>query len=298
MKIINEQNEIINFQNIAKNIKPNPGEIPSVQNLDIYGESIPVIGDISGDHIIYLDFNKRFNLPERIKQAELENKIEIFQKLMSLRNKAGILIADVSGHSITDFLLNAMLHQAFLIGVSYELNIYGEISTNLFETINQRFYQSSGVDKFITMLYGEINSQGDFRFISAAHPLPVIFSNEYNKLVNISNLNLTTFPPIGTFPSESDIEGKISNSILGYKEKYIVNTLNVIGSGDILILFTDGFTDQQNGEYNYISDRIETVLQKIKYLSAREIFMSIKKDFKEICSLQDDDATLIIIKKL
>ena len=298
MQIFNEKDEIINFQKIAKNIIPHPGEIPAIKGLDIYGETISLLGDVCGDHIIYVDFAKRFNLDERINRAELTDKMEVSKRLKQLKNRAGILLSDVSGHSITDSLLNAMLHQAFLVGASYELSTYGEITIDLFETINQRFYQSSSIDKFITMIYGEIENNGDFRFISAAHPLPLIFSTEYNRIVNIDNLNLINFPPIDTLPSESDIDGKDIKSLLGYKKRYSVNTLNVMGQGDILLLFTDGFTEQKNGELNYTLHRLEKQLIKTKHLSAKDIFYSIKEDFYYYCGDPDDDATIIIIKKL
>lgn len=297
MYIENDMDEIINFQHIARNIKPSPGEIPSVNGLDIYGETISLLGDVGGDHIIFMDFSKRFNLDERIKRSELTDKIEVGNKLKQLKNKSGILLSDVSGHSITDSLLNAMLHQAFLVGASYELSNYGEITVDLFETINQRFYQSSSIDKYITMIYGEIQNNGDFRFISAGHPLPLIFSNEFNRIVNIDNLHLTNFPPIGMLPSESDIDGKIAKSLLGYKQKYSVNTLNVMGRGDILVLFTDGFSEQKNGEMNYIGDRLEKQLTISKHLSAKDIFYDVKEDFMKYCGTPDDDATMIMIKK-
>lgn len=297
MRVPDDKNEIINFQKIAKNINPDPGDIPAIPGLDIYGETISLFGDVSGDHIIYMDFVKRFNIDDRIKQAEKENRIEVSSKLKQLKNKAAILLSDVSGHSITDSLLNAMLHQAFLVGASYELSIYGEMTIDLFERINQRFYQSSAIDKFITLIYGEIENNGDFRFISAAHPLPLIFSNEFNRIVDISNVKLINFPPIGTLPSKTDIDGKMDIGIIGYKERYSINTLNVMGKGDILLLFTDGFTEQQNGELNYTSQRLENQLIRTKHLSAKEIVKGIKKDFKAFISNPDDDATMIVIKK-
>ena len=55
-----------------------------------------------------------------------------------------------------------MLHQAFLVGAGYELTLNGEITIDLFEAINQRFHQSSSVDKFITMIYGEVRNDGEF----------------------------------------------------------------------------------------------------------------------------------------
>ena len=176
-------------------------------------------------------------------------------------------------------------------------SIYGEITADLFETINQRFYKSSSIDKYITMIYGEIQDNGDFRFISAGHPLPLIFSNEYNKIVNIDNLKLVNSTPIGTQPSQSDIDENNTKSILGFKHKYSVNTLNLMSPGDILILFTDGFSEQKNGELNYIADSLEKQLTKSKHLPVKEIFFKVKEDFISYCGAPDDDATMILIKK-
>jgi serine phosphatase RsbU (regulator of sigma subunit) len=298
MQIIDDRNEIINFQKLAKNINPSPGEIPEINGLDIYGETIPLSGEVCGDHIIYVDFVKRFNLGERIKCAESDGKKEAVIKLNELRNKAGILLSDVSGHSITDSLLNAMLHQAFLVGASYELTIYGEITLDLFETVNQRFHQASGIDKFITLIYGEIQNDGEFKFISAAHPLPLVFSNEFNRIVHIDSHNFINFVPIGTLPSETDIDNKNIKSIFGYKTKYSLNNLNVMGKGDILLLFTDGFTEQRDGELNYVKDGLEQQLIITKHLPAKEIFFRIKEDFVNYRGTPYDDATLILIKRI
>ena len=71
-----------------------------------------------------------------------------------------------------------------------------------------------------------------------------------------------------------------------------------MGRGDILILFTDGFTEQQNGELNYTTFRLEKNLRVFKHFSAKETFQSIKEDFKAYCNFPDDDATMIIIKKI
>ncbi len=297
MQNIDERSEILNFQRIAKNIIPSPGEIPEITGLDIYGETIPLSGEVCGDHIIYVDFARRFNLPERIRRAETAGRIDIVNKLRGLKDKAGIMLSDVSGHSITDHLLNAMLHQAFLVGASYELTMFGEITIDLFETINQRFHQSSSIDKFLTLIYGEIQNDGRFSFISAAHPLPLVFSNEFNRIVNIDNHNFINFVPIGTLPSEADVDSVQTKSIFGYKTKYSLNSINVMGKGDILLLFSDGFTEQNGGEQNYTKDRLEQKLILTKHLSAREIFNEIKADFSAYCRSRDDDATMILIKR-
>ena len=290
-------NELINFQNIAKKINPHPGDLPSLPGIDIYGESIFLNGDIGGDHITFIDFNKRFDIETRIQNAIKNGREEVANKLQETRRKAGILLADAAGHSATDAMLTAMLHQAFLIGARYELKLYGTITTYLFENINTRFYNSSSIDKYITMIYGEIDQNGEFRFISAAHPLPVVFSNEYNHFVDIHHDRMETYLPIGTLPSEVDLDLKKNKTLYGYKPKYSINQINIMGQGDILILFTDGLTDENYGEKNYVTERLEDTLRKVKHGSAKEIFNHIKEDFFSYIEKQSDDVTFIVIKK-
>ena len=94
-----------------------------------------------GDHIIYIDFNQRYDMPRRIAEAEAEGREHVAEHLRECCHRAGILLADVSGHKATDALIAAMMHQAFLLGAYYELDRYGEITTKLFEHLNQRFYR-------------------------------------------------------------------------------------------------------------------------------------------------------------
>ena len=93
--------------------------------------------------------------------------------LQGCQHKAGIAVIDVAGHRMTDALLAAMLHQAFLLGAIYELDRSGQITRRLFENLNTRFYQSSGTHKYVSMIYGEISEDAKFRFLSAGVPFPV-----------------------------------------------------------------------------------------------------------------------------
>ncbi|MCH8010820.1 MAG: serine/threonine-protein phosphatase [Candidatus Marinimicrobia bacterium] len=288
--------ELENFQRLAKELIPPFGEIPKLNNIDIYGESIPLNGVVGGDHIIFVDFNQRFDLESRIKQAEEMGKDDIKEKLLRNQNRAGILIADVSGHSITDAYLAGRLHDAFLTGILYELDRYGEVTTRLFEMLNTRFFESSSLDKFITLIYGEISENGKFRFITAGHPPPLVFSNQYNNFVKLSKGRLLTFPPIGMFPSTADIDKKRHFSNIGYKQKYTVNELNLLDAGDIILLYTDGLSEHQNKNSEYFPNQLVEMLKISKHLSAQDIFHQLKKDILQFAP-QTDDICYIVIKK-
>src|SRR5262245_34877983 len=135
------KDELENFQEIAKFLKPSAGEIPELEGVDIDGVSMPRNGTIGGDHLIYIDFKKRYDLDARIAAALAAGRDDVASKLAENKHRAGILLADVAGHRITDALVAAMLHQAFLLGSYYELEMFGEITTKLFEHIKTRFYE-------------------------------------------------------------------------------------------------------------------------------------------------------------
>lgn len=289
--------EIVNLERIARHIIPSSGDVPEIPGIDVYGRTLPFNGLIGGDHIIYLDFSKRYNLDARIERALRKGKPQVAENLARCRERAGIVVADVSGHHLTDALLALMLHQAFLLGVIYELDFSGEITTRLFENLNTRFFKSSSVSKFLTLIYGEISSDGKFRFISAAHPVPVVFSRQYNRIVDICPEMMVTFPPIGTMPSSEDIDRGTLHAPLGYKDRYEVNEISLMGNGDILVLYTDGFSEHGGSRNPYVPGPLEEKLREVKDGSAREIFDEILSDFYSRGN-PSDDVSFVVIKRL
>jgi serine phosphatase RsbU (regulator of sigma subunit) len=289
--------ELKNFQEIARHIIPLPGEIPTLEGIDVYGSTIPLndaTGFTGGDHIVYVDFKKRFDLSARVRQATAENRPDIVANLERCRRKAGIALMDVSGHHATDMLLAAMLHQAFLLGAIYELDMFGHITRRLFENLNTRFYHSSSLNKYVTMIYGEILEDTTFRFLSAAHPPPVVFSNQHDRFMDVSADLCTSFPPIGTLPSRDVIDQSRSHSVLGFKERYQLNEWRLMGAGDILLLYTDGLLEHADGEY--FRGHLESKIREVKRQSAREIFDALKAHVLGF-GAPSDDISLVIIKR-
>jgi serine phosphatase RsbU (regulator of sigma subunit) len=288
--------ELKNFQEIAKYILPLPGEIPSLSGIEVYGGVIPFNGVCGGDHLIYVDFKKRFDIDARIRQATEKGRPDIVLNLERIRKMAGIVILDVSGHHATDTLLAAMLHQAFLLGAIYEIDMFGMITKRLFENINTRFYNSSSLNKFVTMIYGEISEDCTFRFLSAAHPPPVVFSSQQDRFMEVSEELCTSFPPIGTLPSDNVIDKNRSKSVLGFKDQYELNEWRLMGGGDILLLYTDGLIDHVRGGDAYFPKHLEQKVREVKHLNARAIFEAIRTHFLEFADLSDD-ASFVVIKR-
>src|SRR5437016_14586528 len=81
--------ELKNFQEIAHYIVPLPGEIPTLQGIDVYGGTMPLNGVIGGDHIIYLEFKKRYDLAARIEQAAAAGRSEVVANLERCKSNGG-----------------------------------------------------------------------------------------------------------------------------------------------------------------------------------------------------------------
>jgi serine phosphatase RsbU (regulator of sigma subunit) len=285
--------ELQNFQEIARCLNPSPGEIPRVRGIEIAGLSMPLRDVIGGDHLVYIDFDRRYDLDRRIARVE-EDRPEVAKRLRGLKRKAGILVADVSGHRMTDALIGSMLHQAFLLGVNYELDISGEVTTRLFEHINTRFYQTTATNRYFTMIYGEISDQGKFRFLSAGHQAPAVFSREYGRFMKISDDRLVSFQPVGMLPSSDDPDDRVHPSNTAYKKRYEVNEINLLATGDILLLYTDGLSEHAGGRY--FPWAVERLLAELRDDPAETICRRLREDLLEAAAPQDD-VTVVVIRR-
>jgi serine phosphatase RsbU (regulator of sigma subunit) len=289
--------EFQNFEEIARGIVPRSGSIPSLVGLEVYGETIPLNGIVGGDHLIYVDFKKRHDLEARIKVAEDAGRPDIAASLDRCRRSAGVALIDVSGHQATDAMLAAMFHQAFLLGVLYELDMSGHVTQRLFENLNQRFYHTSKVEKFITAIYGEISEDTTFRFLLAGHPPPIVFSAANDRFMEVDRERCISFPPLGTLPSKSVVDWHRSKSVLGFKERYELNKWTLMGSGDILLLFTDGLQEHARGDESYFPERLEQTIRGAKHLSAIDIVHAVLDDLRTFAD-PAEDVSLVVIKKL
>ena len=104
------ESELQNFESIARPLRPTEGDLPALDCIEVAGFTLPLNGTFGGDHIIYIDFDRRCDLPARIQDAHARGRSDIATKLEENKTKAGILIADVAGHKMTDAFLAGMLH--------------------------------------------------------------------------------------------------------------------------------------------------------------------------------------------
>jgi serine phosphatase RsbU (regulator of sigma subunit) len=289
------EEELSNFKEIMGHVRSAPSQL-RMRHVDVSGQTFPLTDEDGGDHIIFVDFSERYDLDRLIQGAQRAGEADRVERLRETRNRIGVLLADASGHSTTDALLTAMLHQAFLTGVLYELEMNGHVTPKLFEILNTRFHRSSAVTKYLTMIYGEISDAGRFKFISAGHPKPMIFSAEFDAFVEIDPSRLTTFFPVGMFPTETDVEELLEETPPVFKKNYTVNEVNLMAPGDILILMTDGVVEHSNGEESFTPGPLQDVVRRTKGDSAREMVEAIRGAMEDFAD-PEDDASLVVIKR-
>jgi serine phosphatase RsbU (regulator of sigma subunit) len=289
--------ELENFEDIARYLLPQPEDVPTLQGIDIYGGTLALNGVVGGDHLIYVDFKRRFDLDARIAYATEAGRTEVVDNLRRCQTMAGIVLVDVAGHRITDALVGAMLHQAFLLGALYELDLFGHVTRRLFENLNTRFYQSSGPHKFASLIYGEISEQSMFRFLSAGQPFPVVFSKQHGRFMEVSRDLQVSFPPLGILPSLDAIDRSRTDSLLGFKDHYQMNEWVLMGEGDILLLCTDGLVEHTREHEPYFPGRLEQKLREVNLRPAREIYEAIQQDVQSFTP-PSDDISVVVIKRV
>jgi serine phosphatase RsbU (regulator of sigma subunit) len=286
---------------LAHRLIPTAGAIPRIPGIDIHGVTLPLNGVAGGDLITYVDFQERFDLDARIRRALGSGQTDMARVLQKLKQTGGILVADVAGHDFTDAARAAMLHQAFHTGALYEMDLNGQITLRLFEQINTRFCKSVTLRNlapdpdeasYITLIYGEISHTGRFSFVSAGHPPPLVFSREFDRFVEVSQDRLVSYPPIGLQLAEDHADAKRYERALGYKKRYTVNNLNLLGHGDVLLLYTDGLIEPLSA---YTQAQLELAVSRVKHESAQEICDAIVGD-RQASAAQTDDLTLVVIK--
>src|SRR6476659_8987877 len=90
------QSELRNFEEIASAIRPQPDEVPRVDGIDMFGGTLALNGRVGGDHIIYVDFNQRFDLAARIERARSEHRPDLVTNLEHCRRAARVAVNDAA----------------------------------------------------------------------------------------------------------------------------------------------------------------------------------------------------------
>ena len=161
-------------------------------------------------HVEWMRSKARFTKTDeaQYRKAKTSEQQRIAEDLQSLNTTAGVLWFTPKVTTLSRQRLPQPC-TTFHVFMFSDLDRNGRTTPEMFERINLRLGESItarnelGVDKNenwrenATMLYGEIRPNGHSRFVDFGYPLPLVFSAEYKKLVDIGKAHIVQFPPLG-----------------------------------------------------------------------------------------------------
>ena len=237
------------------------------------------------DHVQWLKSTPNFKpeMETEYRFARSSEQVRVAEDLQDLYSTAGVLLVDAQGHGIISAKIASTVHDTFHALMLTELDRYGKASPDLLENLNLRLAQSvtarnalglsdkEEAREIATMLYGEVNPGGHFRFVNFGHPPPLVFSAEFGKFMKIDESKMLQFLPLGLqIPGDHPDRKKYYSLKLRSMALNLsdVAEITLMSPGDIVVLYTDGVYD---GSDRQALERLEAVLREHHTKSAKEI---------------------------
>lgn len=199
---------------------------------------------------------------------------DYFEVIPVSEKRYGLVISDVSGKGTGAAIYNA---RAKYILRSYAKADYSP--SEILTLLNQMMEEETSEDKFISILYMDLDMEADEMICaSAGHEPLIVWDNSEKETIILNNQSNI---PIGIFPDTI------------YKED-----LHKIHRGDILLLYTDGITEARSrtGEF-FGTDRLVEILSNNFHLNsqalANKIYTNVQKFTRRKIT---DDFSLLVVR--
>jgi phosphoserine phosphatase RsbU/P len=181
--------------------------------------------------------------------------------------RAGLLIADVSGHGIPAALISAM--------VKFAATTHGKKAADpagLLSAMNTTLCGNT-LGQFVTAAYVQLDaSLGELRYSAAAHPPMLLSRNGEVTAIEKNGLMLGLFP-----------------------EAEYVTAVHPLNSGDRLLLYTDGIVEASNQEADQFGqENLSLLLRETAHLCVGETADRILSAVREWSEHQADDLTVLV----
>ena len=212
---------------------------------DLWGKSVPA-EEVGGDLFDYIPISDR---------------------------SLGIAIADSAGHGLPAALQARDAIIGLRMGVEERVRITATI-----EKLNRVVGRSALATKFISLVYGEIERNGNLVYCNAGHPLPMLYRNGEISELGMGGLILGPNP---------DAQ---------YERGYMQ-----MSPGAVLLLYTDGIVEAANqNDEMFEANRLRDILRSQEWTSAKElvdeVFRAVR-EFSETDPPLDDQTVVAVIRK-
>ncbi|MFZ5946748.1 MAG: PP2C family protein-serine/threonine phosphatase [Stygiobacter sp.] len=195
-------------------------------------------------------------------------------------NKLGIAIGDVSGKGV-----GAAIYMTLTKGI-LQAHAEEDVSPkNVLAKVNRLLYKSVEKNTFVSMFYAILDYQYHKITYARAGHTPGILTN---KNTGGTKLLLSKGMALGLE------EGNVFNSSL-IEDSFQIN------SGDVFVLYTDGFTEAMNEKHEeFGEERFLKLIEHNRNLPSKEVINLIVKEIRKFADNfpQHDDMTMVVVKKL
>jgi sigma-B regulation protein RsbU (phosphoserine phosphatase) len=184
-----------------------------------------------------------------------------------------VAVGDASGHGLPAALLVRDVVTGLRMGVEKEVKM-----TKAMEKLNRILQRSTLSSRFVSLFYGAIERNGNFYYVNAGHPPPLLISGSQIKQLNATGTILGAVPEIS-----------------------LKQAFACFQPGGVLVMYSDGLLERYNnlGE-EFGLPRLENLVMKYQHKSAQKILELIHETvfaFGKQAKWQDD-VTVVIVKKI
>jgi len=184
-----------------------------------------------------------------------------------------VAIGDASGHGLPAALLVRDVVTGLRMGVEKEMKM-----AEAMQKLNRVIHRSTLSTQFVSLFYGEIESNGNVFFVNAGHPPPLLVQGTQIKPLRATGTILGALPEISLHRASMSFE-----------------------PGAVLVMYSDGLLERRNHEdEEFGTARLEKLLIAHQHKSASEILDVLYHSvfaFGNQTKWQDD-ATAVVLKKL
>jgi sigma-B regulation protein RsbU (phosphoserine phosphatase) len=223
-----------------------PRAVPQVGDFELYGLSLPAEA-VGGD---FYDFLPLSDL------------------------SFGAAIADASGHGLLAALLVRDIYVGLRMGIGNDFKIARTI-----ERLNRILNKSRLTTKFVSLFYGEFETNGDVVYVNAGHPSPL-------------HLHAAN----GTFR-----ELESTGMVLGPSPDAVYSRRAThMEPGDLVLLYTDGVLEAHDSKgHEFGVARLKRLLTQARHESAREVVQRVVNAARSWShgAPAEDDMTAVAIRR-